>query len=106
MSDALLLLLRVNLAAAAAVAVVLALRAPTRRLFGAGAAYALWTLAPLAALAMVLPARVVTVVQARPAAAGAAAVWGEGSAAPAPLPAGFDWPPVLTGLWIAGGLAA
>jgi beta-lactamase regulating signal transducer with metallopeptidase domain len=61
MSDALLALLRINLAIAAAVVVVLALRLPVRRLFGAGVAYGLWALAPLAALAMLAPARVVTV---------------------------------------------
>lgn len=52
------LLLRVNLALAAGVAVVLALRLPTRRAFGARVAYGLWLL-PLAAAAMCFaPARV------------------------------------------------
>jgi beta-lactamase regulating signal transducer with metallopeptidase domain len=61
MSDALLLLLRVNLAASAALAVVLLLRRPVRTLFGARVAYGLWALVALAALAMLLPARVVVV---------------------------------------------
>jgi beta-lactamase regulating signal transducer with metallopeptidase domain len=50
-------LARANLAAAAAIIVVLTLRKPARRLFGARAAYALWIVAPLAALAVLLPAR-------------------------------------------------
>jgi beta-lactamase regulating signal transducer with metallopeptidase domain len=106
MSDALLVLLRINLAIAAAVAVVLTLRGPARRLFGAGPAYALWTLAPLAALAMVLPGRVITVTEAQPAMGGAATVWGERLAASAPLQPHLDWQPILAGLWIAGGLFA
>ena len=44
MSEALFLLLRVNLAASAAVIAVLLLRRPVRRLFGARVAYGLWTL--------------------------------------------------------------
>ncbi|HEV7385022.1 MAG TPA: M56 family metallopeptidase, partial [Phenylobacterium sp.] len=106
MSEALLVLLRINLAIAAAVAVVLALRGPARRLFGAGPAYALWTLAPLAALAMVLPGRVVTVTEAQPAMGGMATVWGEKLAASAPLQPRLDCLPILAGLWIAGGLFA
>jgi len=52
------LLLRVNLALAASVIIVLALRVPARRLFGARVAYALWLL-PLVAMAMCfVPGRV------------------------------------------------
>jgi beta-lactamase regulating signal transducer with metallopeptidase domain len=106
-SDALLLIARINLAGAAAVCVVMALRAPVRRLFGAGAAYGLWTLAPLAALAMILPGRVVTLTQAPSSVAASSAAWSEAFAAPAPLlPAGPGWPAVLAGLWIAGVLAS
>src|SRR5512140_1383399 len=103
MSEALLLLLRLNLAVA--VAVVMALRRPVRRLFGAGCAYALWALPPLAMAAMTLPARVVTL--ARPAAApGAAGVWTEVPlAAAAQPPPGLDLAAVLTALWLAGSLA-
>ena len=50
-------LARANLAAAAAILVVLMLRRPARRLFGARAAYGLWIVTPLAALAVLLPAR-------------------------------------------------
>ncbi len=64
MSDLLVTLLRLNLAVAAAVALAMLLRLPARRLFGARIAYGLWSLVPLAALAMLLPARIVTVVQA------------------------------------------
>ncbi len=61
MSDAFLTFLGMNLAAAVTVALVMALRLPARRLFGARVAYGLWALVPLAALAMLLPERVVTV---------------------------------------------
>jgi beta-lactamase regulating signal transducer with metallopeptidase domain len=104
MSDALLVLVRINLAVAAAVAAVLLLRGPVRRLFGAGAAYGLWTLAPLAGLAMVLPGRVVVLARTPPAPGAGAAIWSEAMAAP--LRPAFDWPPLLAGLWIAGGLAS
>lgn len=55
-NDVLEALLRVNLVAAAAVAAVLALRTPARRLFGPEVAYRLWAAPPLAALATLLPA--------------------------------------------------
>jgi len=103
MSDALLLLLRVNLAAAVAVAVVMALRLPARRLFGAGAAYGLWSLAPLAALAMILPVRVVTEV-APAAARSPAVVWNDLAAGPEQLSPGPDWTALLVLIWILGGL--
>ena len=54
MSDALLGLLRLNLVVAVAVAVVMALRLPVRRLFGPRVAYGLWSLVPLAGLALAL----------------------------------------------------
>ena len=56
------LLLRLNLALAAGVAVVLALRLPARRLFGARIAYALWLIPIVAALMCFAPARVETIV--------------------------------------------
>ena len=43
------------LAGSAAIVVVLALRAPLRRMFGASVAYALWSVVPLAMLAVLLP---------------------------------------------------
>ena len=48
-------LLRAQLAAAAAVVLVLLLRGPVRRLIGARLAYRLWALAPVAAIASVFP---------------------------------------------------
>jgi beta-lactamase regulating signal transducer with metallopeptidase domain len=53
------LLARVNLAAAAAIVLVLALRKVARPRFGARLAYALWLLPVLAAAAVLAPARVV-----------------------------------------------
>src|ERR1700679_3178397 len=50
-------LLRVNLAGAAAVLAVSALRQPARRLFGAQAAYRIWALVILAGVAVLLPPR-------------------------------------------------
>ncbi|MBX3483579.1 M56 family metallopeptidase, partial [Phenylobacterium sp.] len=61
MSDLLLLALTMNLAAAVAAAVVLALRAPSRRLFGPQVAYGLWALVPLAPLGLLVPARTMRV---------------------------------------------
>jgi beta-lactamase regulating signal transducer with metallopeptidase domain/ankyrin repeat protein len=60
-SDLLTFLLRANLALAAAVVLVLILRKPVRAAFGARAAYGLWLVAPLAVIAMLLPARVISV---------------------------------------------
>ena len=45
-----------TLASSAALLLVLALRKPMRKRFGAQAAYALWSLVPLAALVALLPA--------------------------------------------------
>lgn len=60
-SDLLSLLVRANLALGAAVLLALILRRPVRSLFGARAAYALWLIAPLALVAVLLPARTVQV---------------------------------------------
>lgn len=64
MSEVLAVLLRVNLALALATGLVLALRLPARLLFGARVAYGLWGLVPLAAIAMLAPARVVAISEA------------------------------------------
>jgi beta-lactamase regulating signal transducer with metallopeptidase domain/ankyrin repeat protein len=66
-SDLLTFLLRANLALAAAVLLALVLRKPARAAFGARAAYALWLAAPLAVLAVLIPARTVTVIPSAPA---------------------------------------
>jgi len=59
--DLLGLVVRANLVAAAAIALVLVLRPSVRRRFGARVTYALWAVVPLAALASLLPARRVVV---------------------------------------------
>jgi beta-lactamase regulating signal transducer with metallopeptidase domain len=60
MTEALLLVLRVNVVLAAATLLVLALRKPVRRWFGAHLAYGLWWIVPLSALTAALPlARVI-----------------------------------------------
>ncbi|MBO9547397.1 M56 family metallopeptidase, partial [Caulobacter sp.] len=72
-------LVRTNLALGAGVLLVLALRRPVRALGGARAAYALWLAAPLAALAVLVPPRTVTVMVSESAPAAVEA--------PAPAPA-------------------
>ena len=105
MSDALAALVRVNLALAAAIALVLPLRRPLREAFGARVAYGLWSLAPLAALVMLLPPRVVRIpVTAEPMAAAPAVAAGS-----VLLPAAAHRPDlgaVLGGLWLAGVVAS
>jgi len=109
MSDAILVLVAANLAAAVAVALVMVLRTPARKLFGARIAYGLWLLVPLAAVGMLLPSRVVTVTvrAASSAATGDAPTAAHaGAAAPAATAAPFDpWPLVMV-LWVAGALAS
>lgn len=56
-NDLLLLILRANLVAAAAIVLILALRPFVTRRFGPRTTYLLWAVAPLAALASLLPAR-------------------------------------------------
>src|SRR5687767_69962 len=58
-SEALGLLVRANLAAGAAILLILALRTPVAQRFGARVAYAMWAIVPLAAAASVLPPRTV-----------------------------------------------
>ena len=107
MNEPLATLLRLNLALAAAVALVMALRLPVRRLFGASVAYGLWSLLPLAGLAMLLPARVVTVVRARePVLATPATAAAPPAHAALSLPPGLDLDALLAGLWIAGAAAS
>jgi beta-lactamase regulating signal transducer with metallopeptidase domain len=59
-SDLLAFLLKANLAMAAAVLLALALRKPVRAAFGARTAYALWLVAPLSVLALLIPPRTIT----------------------------------------------
>src|SRR4051812_35614590 len=78
-SELIALVVRANLAASAAVIVVLAMRMPVARRLGARAAYALWSAVPLAAVACLIPARIVTLQQT---AAPAGGVVAHASAAP------------------------
>lgn len=58
-SDLILFLAKANLALAAAIVLILALRKPVRAAFGARSAYGLWLVAPLSILALLVPARAV-----------------------------------------------
>jgi beta-lactamase regulating signal transducer with metallopeptidase domain len=106
MSETLALLIRVNLAAGAAVALVLVLRKPLRRVFGPGVAYGLWALPVLAALAMLAPAQVVTV----PVAVAPVLTLAEAPvhvAGPArPGVAHLQVWPLVEAVWLAGALAS
>jgi beta-lactamase regulating signal transducer with metallopeptidase domain len=105
--DILALIWRANLAGAAAVIAILALRPVVGRVFGARAAYALWALAPLAMAASLLPARQVTQVV-TPALAvpmPAAAAEEVARAVSDVVLSGLDWGAVAFGAWAAGALA-
>lgn len=83
-----LTLLRTQAAAMAAVLLVLLLRGPTRRLFGARLAYRLWALVPVAAIATVFPSLSETL----------------GSGLP-PTLMGEERAVLVLALWLAGGVA-
>jgi len=100
MTEVLPLLLRVNLALAVAVAGVMVLRLPARRLFGARVAYGLWILPPLAALAMLVPARVVTLRLPMPTPEKTEPALASAATTTATTP--FDVQPLLAALWLAG----
>jgi beta-lactamase regulating signal transducer with metallopeptidase domain/ankyrin repeat protein len=96
-SDLLTFLLRANLALAAAVLLVLILRRPVRAAFGAGAAYGLWLITPLAVVAVLLPGRVITVTAPTPAAIASTPPTPTPTPEPRPTPApGFEAPPPVT----------
>lgn len=99
--DVVALLIEATLASSAAIALVLALRAPLRRRFGAATGYAAWWLVPAALLAVALPAAV--------APAGAPAVQGgAGTAigvAAMSTASVFDRAPLQVGAWLGGVLA-
>jgi beta-lactamase regulating signal transducer with metallopeptidase domain len=61
MTDFLLVLTKINLAISVAILIVALLRRPLRAAFHASVAYALWLLVPAAALASLLPPRVISV---------------------------------------------
>uniref|UniRef100_B0SVB8 Peptidase M56 BlaR1 n=1 Tax=Caulobacter sp. (strain K31) TaxID=366602 RepID=B0SVB8_CAUSK len=83
-----LTLLRTQAAAMVAVLLVLLLRGPTRRLFGARLAYRLWALVPVAAIATVFPSLSETL----------------GSGAP-PTLMGEERAVLVLAVWLAGGVA-
>jgi beta-lactamase regulating signal transducer with metallopeptidase domain len=105
-ADLLLLIGRGMLAACVAIMVILAVRGPLRRRFGAQVAYGFWLIVPAAVLASYLPARVITLEQHTPVAAlgdGAAnaeaahTVFNEAS-----LGASFDWAGLALAIWLLG----
>jgi beta-lactamase regulating signal transducer with metallopeptidase domain len=83
-----LTLLRTQAAAMAAVLLVLLLRGPTRKLFGARLAYRLWALVPVAAIATVFPSLSETL----------------GSGVP-PTLMGEERAVLVLAVWLAGGVA-
>lgn len=93
-------LLQTTLASSAACALVLLLRTPARRHLSAGAAYGLWAMVPLAALAVLLPPpRTVVVAEAV-----AAGHIGPLLAVPVLPVSGLGRADALLGLWIIGAL--
>ncbi|WP_296598491.1 M56 family metallopeptidase [Phenylobacterium sp.] len=109
-SDLLLLVVRANLVAAAAIGLILALRPVMTRRFDPRVTYALWALAPLAVMASLLPARRVVI-----AAGSMASRIAENQASALPPPALvpkavslaaplFDPVPWLVGAWALGAL--
>lgn len=103
-------LLKVNLAVAAAVLLVLALRKQVRAAFGARSAYALWLIVPLSILALLVPARTITLpapIAAKPAVASVAP--SPSAATPEPVGSPTRSLPVseiAVGLWLVVTLAA
>jgi TonB family protein len=93
-------LIKMNLAAAVAIVFVIAVRKIVRVRFGAGLAYGLWLLPLLAAIAALIPARVITVTA--PLLPAAPAFLPPAGASAAPPPIAFDWNPLIVGLWLAG----
>ena len=105
MSDALVILLKLNLAAGAAILVVIAMRRAMRAWFGAPVTYGLWLAVPFAMLAVMLPARKVEVLlAAAPAAAPVVAPLAGVEAGPAAGLA-LSWPSVAAAVWLTGVVA-
>jgi beta-lactamase regulating signal transducer with metallopeptidase domain len=98
-------LLKANLAAAAAVVLVLALRKVVRGRLGARAAYALWLAPMLAAGAVLLPHPAKAPTSLAPIVLQAEALSDEFVAAATPA-SGPDVPALLLATWLAGGFAA
>lgn len=111
--DLTLFVARANLVLAAAILVVLILRKPVRAAFGARSAYALWLVVPLSILALLVPARTITLPATGGAKSVAAAITEPASPAPTaelpPKPSrALPLGELLLGAWIVvalGGLA-
>lgn len=111
-ADLLALLMRATLALSGAILIVLVLRAPLRRAFGAQIAYTFWLLAPMAALASLLPARRIFVdtpqapqaLEAAPAIVPPEPTTGNAALAfdPVATAVSFDLPPFVLALWLSG----
>ena len=99
-ADLLDALVRANLAAAAAILVVLLARRPVRRAFGARAAYWLWLLPPLMALAALAPAPQPGAWYAAPLVVAAPSLLPAGPAAQMPA----DWRAIAVAAWALGAL--
>ncbi|WP_133000518.1 TonB family protein [Luteimonas arsenica] len=98
-----------SLAASAALLLVLALRRPLRRAFGAQVAYAAWALVPLALLAAALPRPEAGRMLAPELVALHPGLLVTAAAESLPDPAaggGIDWMPALAGLWLLGAVFA
>jgi TonB family protein len=100
-TDLLRILLLATIASSMAMLLLLALRKPMRRRFGAHAAYALWILAPLSALVALLPAPEAALsMQIVPVSVTALAAAMPASATPLAHP--FDPAPWIAGIWLLG----
>lgn len=102
MADFLFVLAKINLAMAAAILMVALLRRPIRAAFHAPVAYALWLLVPAAALACLLPPRMVTIA-AHPVPVQIPLVTGYAlQTGIAAHQASFDWSLLLFAAWAVG----
>ena len=101
MNDFLAALLEMNLAAAAAILFLLAVRRPARRVFGAHAVYLLWLAAPAAILATLIPSRTITTLT-------LGLSLDDILAMTAPLAEGATWEataaPIVLAAWLAGAI--
>lgn len=88
------------LTSSAAIVLVLLLRRPFRKAFGAQVAYALWGLVPMAVLATSLPSASEEVMRAP--LANVLVLPTVSAAAAVPVQGAFDWGSVLLALWLAG----
>lgn len=93
-----------SLAVSAALLLVLALRRPLRRAFGARVAYGAWALVPLALAAAALPRPATDKALAPALLALHPGVLVVASPGPGPTTPAVDWPPLLAAVWLLGGV--